>query len=792
VDNRFGRALAAFAFFVAGLPTLAAEPAPAPAAESAAAAATRPAPGRLVGRVTSADGSPVTDARVSLVDLRRSTTTDADGRYAFDAVPPGTYLLEAESRRSGRDLRRVEIASGAEATADLTLDVTTHQEFVVVSAQTDPRAAFELAAPVTVLGDSQLALRLQPSLGETVALLPGVNSTYFGPGSSRPVIRGLGGDRIRVLNSGVGTGDASNTSPDHAVSADPQSADQIEVVRGPATLLYGSSAIGGVVNVIDSRIPYETAAKPVSGTVTGQLGSAADDRSGALGLKGGAGLFAWHADVHKRRTNDLQIPGEAESQRLRDLEAEEGEAHEDDDEAFGTLPNSAIDTEGGSLGFSLVGRRGFFGLAASGLNSLYGVPGHAHEAHHEGEEHEEEGEDHGEGEEEEAPVRVDLEQRRLDFRGEWTEPFGAFRAARLRAGFADYQHQELEGAEVGTLFENDSFEGRLELLHKPIGAMTGSFGAQFSTRDFAAIGAEAFAPPTETTTWALFAYEAVSRGAFRFDFGARLEGQDVEAAPEGRAGSRSFTGLSGSAGASWTRGAWGVGLSLARSEKLPNAEELFSNGPHVATRAYEVGDPDLGKEKSLGLDLSLRRIEGPVHGQLNVFVNDFSDYIYEDFTGEEEDGLAVVQYRQADARFWGAELEAHVELLHAEPRHLDLELSGDFVCAELTGPGTALPRIPPMRFGAGLHYHDDRLSALVELRGAAKQDRIAANELPTDGYVFLNASVGYRLFVGATVWDLRLAGHNLTDAEGRNHVSFLKDLAPLPGRDVRLSVRIAF
>jgi iron complex outermembrane receptor protein len=787
VHTRSGRILAALA--LVALPVAAAEPAAAPAAESVAAAAARPAPGRLVGRVTAADGSPVTDARVSIVDLRRSTTTDADGRYSFDAVPPGAYLLEADSRRSGRDLRRVEVASGAEATADLTLDVTTHQEFVVVSAQTDPRAAFELAAPVTVLGDSQLALRLQPTLGETVALLPGVNSTYFGPGSSRPVIRGLGGDRIRVLNSGVGTGDASNTSPDHAVSTDPQSADQIEVVRGPATLLYGSSAIGGVVNVIDSRIPYETATKPLSGAVSGQLGSAADDRSGALGLKGGGGLFAWHADVFKRRTDDLQIPGEAESQRLRDLEASEGEEHEDDEEAFGTLPNSAIDTEGGSLGFSLVGRRGFFGLAASGLNSIYGIPGHAHE-HHEVEEHDHEGEEHEE--EGEAPVRVDLEQRRLDFRGEWTEPFGAFRAARLRAGVADYQHQELEGDAVGTLFENDSFEGRLELLHKPLGAMTGSFGLQFSTRDFAAIGEEAFAPPTETTTWALFAYEAVSRGAWRYDFGARLEGQEVEAKPEAGTDSRSFTGVSASAGASWTRGGWGVGLSLARSEKLPNAEELFSNGPHIATRAFEVGDPDLGKEKSLGLDLSLRRIEGPVHGQLNLFVNDFSDYIYEDFTGEEEDGLAVVQYRQADARFWGAELEAHVELIHAEPRHLDLELSGDFVRAELTGPGTSLPRIPPMRFGAGIHYHDDRLSALVELRGAAEQDRIAANELPTDGYAFLNASVAYRLFVGATVWDLRLAGHNLTDAEGRNHVSFLKDLAPLPGRDVRLSVRIAF
>ncbi|MCM2254913.1 MAG: TonB-dependent receptor [Vicinamibacteria bacterium] len=771
----FRRSAAALAFATLAGTGAAADSAPAPAAVVTEAAAT----GRLVGRVASADGTAVVGARVSLVDLRRSTTTDADGRYAFAGVPAGTYLLEAESSRAGRDLRRVEIAADTEAIADLTLDVTTHQEFVVVSAQTDPRAAFELAAPVTVLGADQLALRLQPSLGETVALLPGVNSTYFGPGSSRPVIRGLGGDRIRVLDNGLGTGDASSTSPDHAVSSDPQSADQIEVVRGPATLLYGSSAVGGVVNVIDSRIPYAVASKPIGGTFSGQFASAAEDRSGALALKGGQGFFAWHADAFKRKTDDLSIPGEAESQRLRDREAAEGLAHEAAAESLGTLSNSAIDTQGASIGLSLVSERGFFGLAASGLDSLYGVPGHAHEGEHE-------------ADDEEAPVRVDLEQRRLDLRAELTEPFGAFRGLRLRAGVADYQHQELEGDEVGTLFENDSFEGRLEMLHKPFGAMSGSFGAQFASRDFAAIGAEAFTPPTETTSWALFAYEVVNRGAVRFDFGARVEGQGVDAAPETGAETRSFTGFSGSAGFGWTRGGWGLGLSLARSEKLPNAEELYSNGPHVATRAWEIGDPDLGKESSLGLDLSLRRDSARWHGKVNLFVNDFADYIYEDFTGAAQDGLDVVQYRQADARFWGAELEAHLEIVHAEPRHLDLELSGDFVRAELTGPSTPLPRIPPARYGVGLHYHDDRASALVELRGVLEQHRVTEQELPTDGHVFLNASLGYRLFAGATVWDLRLAANNLADAEGRNHVSFLKDLAPLPGRDVRLSVRVAF
>ena len=762
--------------------------------------------GSITGKVVSASGAPAEGVQVLLVDLRRRATADVSGTFRFEGVPPGTYLLEAASPRFGRSVSRVAVEAGQEASADLTLDVDVHHEVVVVTARSDARALSEVAQPVAVLTGEELRLRLEPTLGETLSQLPGVSSTYFGPGASRPIIRGIGGDRIRILEDGIGTGDASNTSPDHAVSYDPIGAERIEVVRGPSTLLYGSSAVGGVVNTIDRRIPDVASDQMVSGVIDGTLGSVSDETSGAGALQVGRGPFIVRGEYSRRETDDLNIPGLAESAALRaeeeeHAEEEEGEEHAEE-EVSGTLPNSALESERASLGAALVGRKGFMGLSASGFDTLYGVPGghgHAEEGEHEeeGEEHDEgEGEEHdeGEGEEhaEEGAVRIDMEQRRLDFRAGYTEPFGGFRAAKLRFGRADYQHVELEGAEVGTTFNNDAWEGRLELLHRPLGALSGSFGAQFVSRDFEAIGAEAFVPPTETRTFALFAFEEVGQGSLKGQFGARYEHQKADAVGESPLG-RSFDGVSGSAGLLWNAsGGFGLALTLARSAKLPNAEELYANGPHIATRAFEIGDPDLETESSLGLDLTLRQRSGRFTGELSFFANWFDEYIFDELTGEEEDGLQVVRFVQKDARFVGAELSAHVDLLQSGPHHVDIELSGDLVRARLTDEGQDLPRIPPTRYAVGLHYGSERCNARVEARGALEQDRIAPFERPTEGYTFLNASVGYRLFVGRSILDLMLRATNLTDEEGRVHSSFLKDLLPLPGRDFRLNVRLTF
>lgn len=744
-----------------------------------------PAAGALVGSVKTSQGSQAPGTMVQIVDLRRRASADEKGAYRFEDVPAGSYLIQAVSPRYGTSVTRATIAAGTETRLDISLDVSVHQEAVVVSARSDARGLSEVAQPVSVLSGDELSLRSAPTLGETLATQPGVSSTYFGPGASRPVIRGLGGDRIRVLEDGVGVGDASSTSPDHAVSLSPLSAKSIEVVRGPATLLYGSSAVGGVVNVLDDRIPDAVPDHSLGGVAEFLGASVSDERGGGVSLKAGRGPLVFHGGFDRRAATDLNIPGFAESAALR--AQEEGGAEEE--EAFGVLPNSAVATTSGTVGASIVGRKGFLGASWTGFDSLYGVPGgHAEE---EAEAPVEEGAPPAE---EEGPVRIDLRQRRIDLRGARTEPFGGFRAAKLRFGVTDYEHQELEGEEVGTLFLNDSWEGRLELLHKPLGAVTGSFGVQVASRDFEAIGAEAFVPPTETRAFAGFVFEEVGGGAWRGQFGGRFEHQNLKA--KGDVGlERSFDGVSGSAGFVY-RGAdgFGAGLTLAYSEKLPNAEELYANGPHIATRAFEIGDPDLGKEQSLGLDLSLSKRAGPITGQAAFFLNRFDDYIYEELTDEEQDGLAVVRFVQRDASFRGFEASAAIELLHTEPRHLDLELQADYVRASLRGGNEdPLPRIPPFRYGAALHYQDNQLDGRFEVRGVAEQTRVSSSaELPTDGYTFLNASLSYRFFVGRTILQLRVQGNNLTDEEGRNHVSFLKDVAPLPGRDFRAAVRVLF
>ncbi|HYO13730.1 MAG TPA: TonB-dependent receptor [Thermoanaerobaculia bacterium] len=746
----------------------------------------QPAGGPQAGAITGAvisEAGPVEDAVVRIVELRRQTRVEGDGTFRFEGVPAGTWLLEATSSSAGAAVERAVVPAGGTAQVFFALDLTVHREEIVVTASPDVRSTYEIAQPTSVLSGEELQRRIQPTLGETLSREPGVTSTFFGQGASRPVIRGLGGDRIRVLESGIGSGDASTTSPDHAVSLDPLAAERIEVLRGPATLLYGSSAVGGVVNVIDERIPDSLPDQRVSGTVELRGGSVADERGGIASFNGSLGRIAWHADYLRRETDDYEIPGFAESEILRGLEGDEGEGEEE--EAFRVMPNSATETETGTVGLSWIANDGFLGVSVRDFDTLYGIPGGHHQV---------EGESEGEepGEAEEAAVRVDLEQRRYDLRGGLNRPFGIFRGASLRFGSTDYEHRELEGAEVGTRFLNDSWEGRLELLQKQLGSLTGSFGLQALSRDFEAIGEEAFVPPTQTDSWAAFTFQEIARGGWRFQLGARFESQDVSAETEG-IDDRSFDGLSGSFGVVRRFGEnYSLGLSIARSTKLPNAEELFSNGPHIATNAFEIGNPNLEEETSLGADLTLRKVSGRLTGEVTLFANRFDDYIYESFTDEEEDGLPVFRYVQQDAEFRGAELTGVWAAWHREPYHFDVEFGADFVRAELRDSGDPLPRIPPRRYRLGVHYRGERLDGLVEGVRVDEQDRVAAFELPTGGYTLVNASLGYRFFTTRVVYDVLLRGTNLTNEEARNHVSFLKDLVPLPGRDVSLALRVTF
>lgn len=732
--------------------------------------------GGISGTVVTSDGEPVDDAVVTVISARGRAEADKDGHFVLENVPTGLQLLEVTSVRHGGGVERVEVTAGSTVEVEILVVSRVHAEQIVVTASTGRRGELDLASPVTILEGQELALRLEPTIGESLAKEAGVSSTYFGPGASRPIIRGLGGDRVKMMENGLDTLDASSTSPDHAVAADPLSAKRIEVVRGPATLLYGSNAIGGVVNVLDGRIPGARATDPFSGTVDLRGGTVANERTAALNLDGGKDAWAWHLDFLARETDDYEIPGRAS------IDSEETEA------PSGILPNSDIESTSAGVGASyFFGESGFVGLAVRGFGSEYGIPGS-----HAEEEGEEEGEDEHGDEHGEDGVRIDMTQRRYDVEGGITRPFGPFQGAGFRLGVVDYEHDELEApGVVGTQFFNDAWEGRLELIQKTRAARNGSFGVQFRRRDLEALGDEAFIPPAETDNLGLFAFQEFGSGDLRYQTGVRFESQETRVdSPE--LPDRDFDGLSASLGIVWQAGeAYSLGASLARSVKMPTSEELYSGGLHFATSAFELGDAALDEESALGLDVTLRKTEGRVTGAFNLFYNDFSDFIFQVSTGDEQEGFPVLQWSQADANFWGAELELSVLLAQNAHSSWDLDFMWDFVRAELD-EGSNLPRIPPQRYGAGVHYRGDRLRGGAELRLVDAQDRLAPNETRTDGHTLVDANISYRFFFAHYFLDLILRGTNLTNEEARVHTSFIKDDVPLPGRNLSLIARLGF
>ncbi|UCC26913.1 MAG: TonB-dependent receptor [Gemmatimonadales bacterium] len=735
--------------------------------------------GSIRGQVTSATLGPAAGVTVRLVGRDRSVTTDEVGRFSFTGLVAGSYVVEVEDERLGRGSAQANLAVGDEVEVEILVSPLFEMDALVVTAGPLATRQDELFQAARVVGGRELRSRIQPSLGETLASEPGISSTYFGPGSSRPIIRGLGGDRVRILENGVGTGDASNTSPDHAVSVDPATADRIEVVRGPATLLYGSSAIGGVVNVLDGRIPRERPDRQVRGELLGVGGSVADERSTSGHLEVDLGEFVVRGSGSWRNTGDYDIPGFAE---LGHDEAEHAEGEHAEEEVEGLLPNSFTENTTFSAGASWLGNWGYLGAAISGYDQLYGVPGgHAHAEEPAG----------GTTEEEEEVVTVDLRQRRFDASGEYRFSGAPLEAVRFRFGANDYRHFELEGPEIGTIFQNDQWEGRLEARHRPWSGFEGALGFQAMGREFSTIGAEAFTPPNETDLYAAFIYEEADVGPARIQLGARYEWQ--ESRTVNREFSRDFQGVSASTGIRWDPGEL-VSLSLSggRSVKLPTAEELFSNGPHLATRSFELGNPDLTEEVAYSLDATLHFHLDDLRAEISGFVNDFSDYIYPAFTGAEQEGLREVRYSQGDARFVGLEARGEVELFHVGEQHLGLELTADVVQATLKATDEPLPRIPPFSLGAGLRYQGMPWQASLSVREVAEQDRVAPFEEPTPGYVMVDATVGYRLFAGNTVHELVLQARNLTDTDARTHASLLKQEVPLPGRDLRIMYRVAF
>jgi iron complex outermembrane receptor protein len=652
---------------------------------------------------------------------------------------------------------------------------------------------FEMAAPVSVLGGDNLFLRRRSTLGETLGDAPGVSSTYFGPNASRPVIRGLDAGRIRILNNGGIVLDASSLSFDHAVALDPLVIDRAEIVRGPAALFYGGSAVGGVVNVIDNRIP-QSPVRGASGRIEGRFGGAEREKAGAAVLEAGNGGLALHADVYTRDTDDIRIPGFARSARLRAQDPQPAEA-------VGVLPNSAARSHGGALGASHTWASGYVGLSYAGFGHRYGVVA-------------------------EPDVTIDMTSRRWDFAGEARDLGSLVTGVRFRLGHTDYKHTELDAGAPATEFRNRGHDLRLEAMHGRIGPLQGAVGVQWTDFDFSALGAEAFVPSTSTASRALFVYEEIRTGPLKLSFGGRHERNSVRSQGGGPndpntglprfdpAQSRAFNGTSGALGAVYSlTPLLALAVNGAYTERAPTFYELYADGPHAATGAYEVGDSRFGKEKSRALDVALRLKSARHSGSIGVFYNRFSNFItlFNSGNTRDEDGelnpaedpgnpgftpggeaiLPELVYRAVPARFRGLEAEGRFRVLERVGT-LDLLLRFDYVRANDLNSGMPLPRIAPRRLGAGLDYRHGRLNARIDATQVSGQGRVAANELPTDSYTMVNAALSYRIKMQGLNLEAFVRGMNLLNEEARSHVSFVKDSAPLGRRSALIGLRARF
>jgi iron complex outermembrane recepter protein len=712
--------------------------------------------GLLLNSVT---GAPV-EGVITIDELKRETKSNADGTFTFESVPPGKYhlTLRAEKYRIGR-MDVALAANGAPLT--LTIDPEVHYE-EVVSVSPESRSAFESYQPTTVLAGQELDKERAMSLGQTLESEPGLASRSFGPAPARPVIRGLDGDRVLILQDGQRVGDLSSQSGDHGVAINPAAAQKIEVVRGPATLLYGASAIGGLVNVITDEIPTKKV-QGASGNFTLDLGSAAKEGGGAGDVHWGNGTFALHVGGGGRRSGDVRTPE-------------------------GDVNNSQSRNGLGSVGLSWTGEKGYFGGSYGYDNTRYGIPVV------------EEG-------------RVQLTPRRHSFSMRTgaeglTGPFQSFRAT---LGVRRYRHDELEGEQVGTRFTNNTTEVELLGGHRAVGRLKGTVGGWMLDRAFDAQGEEALAPAIDQRGFAGFIYEELGWSHLTFQFGGRLDRTQYRPV-DGL--DRNFTEVSGSLGLLvrpvGTDEKLTIAFSLARAARNPALEELYFLGDHLGNFAFEIGNPDLGSERGLGFDASVRWRLNRASGEVTFFRNDIANYIFRNpvslaefearngefaarFPGRDTGGgrltdLQIIEYTARDSVLQGIEAHADVNLLH----QLVLELGADYVRGSLKDIDEPLPRIPPFRFRTGLRYQRNAFQAGGEVVSTATQDRVFGLEQPTEGFNLLKVYSSYSFQTGAVANTITARADNVTDELYRSHLSLIKQFVPEMGRNFKLLYNVTF
>lgn len=722
--------------------------------------------GRISGTITIGDSVVLHDAEVRLVQLNRSVNSDNSGRFLFDSVPPGRYTIFAHKEGFADATQIVTVAADAEVTADFRLEVAAIKEQVTVTASGTEQSVFESFQSVNSVGSTRITEKAATSLGEVLESETGVAKRSFGPGSARPVIRGFDGDRVLVLEDGVRSGSVGSQSGDHGETVDPLSAERIEVVKGPATLLYGSNAIGGVVNVIGHH--DNEANKGFQGFFTA-VGGTADKQAGfAGGVEYGYKKFLFRANLGAQRTDDYQTP-------------------------IGEIPNSASRSNSGSFAIGYYGNKAYISGGYGFDIRRYGIPFAAL--------FEEENPKEGE-----LPVvdeEIDLRARRANFRitGGFRNLENPFLSGiQYNIDYTDYRHKEIERADgvdsVGTIFDNKTLSYRSLFEQSKFGRLTGRFGFEGFNREYEVNGAEQLIQgKIKHDSFSVFGLEELNFDRIKLQFGGRVENNRYN--PENAdLRDRSFTGFSGGAGINiglWEGGAFVSNYSY--SFRAPALEELYNNGPHIGNVTFEIGNPDLRNERANGIDFSLRHQSSKFRVTGDVYYYRISNFVFlapqdEDGDGQIDiqDGLPVARYEQAEANYFGAELSADAMF----NKYIGGFISLDMVRAKLTDGDINLPRIPPARARIGLDLRYKDLSVRPEAVFAADQNRIFPLETRTAGYGVFNVAGSYTIGRQHFAHIFTFNAYNLTDRLYRNHVSFIKELVPEIGRGIRFGYTIRF
>lgn len=707
--------------------------------------------GNVRGTVTlDSKNVPVHGASVLIVQSSRSTLTDNEGVFEFKDLQPGNYTVVVHLHGLTDERKTVQVKAGETAALEFRVGLSPIRQELTVTASGREQTAFDVFQSVTALESLELASKSKPSLGEVLENQPGVAKRSFGPGSSRPVIRGFDGDRVLILQDGIRTGTLSSQSGDHGETIDPLGLERLEVVKGPATLLYGSNAIGGVVNAVTGH--HQVIDHPhtgLRGYATGLGGLANAHGGGAAGFEYGQKNWLFWGSGSGQRTGDYHTPQ-------------------------GVIENSKTRVSNGSGGIGWYGDKAFASLGYGYDNSRYGVPFAA--------------EFEGGAAEQEEHEAIDLSARRHNVRlntgvrnlGSFVDQFN------LSLNYSNYQHKELEGSEVGTTFDNKQFVYRGVFDQKRAGHLSGSFGFWGLRRDYVTRGAEALAPPVDQSAFAIFGLEELDFEHIRFQFGGRVEHNRYD--PE-QLRARSFTGFSGAAGAYvplWRGGAFVT--NFTHSYRAPALEELYNLGPHIGNLSFEIGNPDLKRERSNGVDVSLRHSGRRLRVEANYYYYDIRDFVFLAPTGGIEDGLVEANYFQGNSRFTGAELGLDVGILSK----LWLNTGIDVVDAKLKQNDVPLPRIPPWRGRVGFEVRWKGLSLKPEVLMARDQSDVFMTETRTAGYTVFNLNASYTIAQQHLVHVFSANAFNLGDRLYRNHLSFIKDLAPEIGRGIRFTYTVRF